>query len=569
MWLTTAAEAAIPQGAPPFNQPLPSPAATFRARFGTAVAASERTAIIGAPGDSASGVDAGAVHVFLREELTGAFTISQELRPTAVNSFDRFGEAIAIGGNLLVVGAKGDDQAAPNAGAAYVFRRFGFGSPFVLVDKLVAPNAGINDGFGCSVAVLADKIAVGAPRADETAFDAGTVYTYTFDLAANTVTLDGLIQDPTGRAGDGFGEALAVAPATLAVGAARLDAPSGPQNSGGVVIYEAQGATGMQNWVKVQTLFPSQPTAYAGFGSALAMEPPRQGATGTLVVGAPEAMNGSLIEKGTVSIYTSALPVSWGLVFTYGLNEPGGGNRLGASVAIQDDVVLAGAPGRTAAATAGGPLLTNRGSVDLLRRSPTTGWSKERTIQLPQSDEYWYVGASVAMRSGYPLIGAPGAEFTPGIDEQGTAWSVCYAWAPLGELLCAPAVPNSTGRAASLVARGSDVANDRNLTLEAAFLPRFSFAYALASLNSGFSAAPGGSQGNICLSGGVGRLVQDFTQAGTDGRIDIVINTASLPQPIGTASVSAGETWWFQVWYRDANPAVTSNFTDAVGIAFR
>ena len=30
-----------------------------------------------------------------------------------------------------------------------------------------------------------------------------------------------------------------------------------------------------------------------------------------------------------------------------------------------------------------------------------------------------------------------------------------------------------------------------------------------------------------------------------------------------------GQTWNFQAWYRDANPTVTSNFTDAVGITFQ
>jgi hypothetical protein len=29
-----------------------------------------------------------------------------------------------------------------------------------------------------------------------------------------------------------------------------------------------------------------------------------------------------------------------------------------------------------------------------------------------------------------------------------------------------------------------------------------------------------------------------------------------------------GETWYFQAWHRDANPTLTSNFTDAVSITF-
>jgi hypothetical protein len=34
-------------------------------------------------------------------------------------------------------------------------------------------------------------------------------------------------------------------------------------------------------------------------------------------------------------------------------------------------------------------------------------------------------------------------------------------------------------------------------------------------------------------------------------------------------AVLAGETWNFQAWYRDLNPTTTSNFTNAVSIAFQ
>ncbi|MEM8713900.1 MAG: hypothetical protein AAGG01_23395, partial [Planctomycetota bacterium] len=190
-------------------------------------------------------------------------------------------------------------------------------------------------------------------------------------------------------------------------------------------------------------------------------------------------------------------------------------------------------------------------------------------VQLPGAENNWNVGAAVALRSGVPLVGAPGAS-VGGLDRAGAAWSISHTWAPLGEVICGPATPNSTGHGASLVARGSDVANDRSLTLEAAFLPRFSFAYALASETPGFLVNPGGSQGTICLSGAVGRLVTNFQQAGTNGRITIVVDTTSIPDPqLGPVPILAGETWWFQVWYRDANPGVTSNFTDALGITFQ
>ena len=556
----------LPQGAEPFNQQIASPTFAQGARFGTSVAVSGITAAVGAPGDTASGPDSGAVHIFQRNDLNGAYEIFQTIRPSEVGPFDRFGEAIALGGNLLIVGAKGDDTVAPNAGAVYVFRRFGVGNPYQLTNKFTAPNGGISDCFGTSVAVNGNVIAVGAPRSDETAFDAGSVYTYKFDFAANTATLDLLITDPDGAAGDGFGAAVVIAPTTLAVGAERLDAPSGQQNTGGVVVYESSFNGANATWTKVQTIFPTSPSSFSGFGSALALLPPRVGVTGTLVVGAPDAENpqtGSA--KGSVSIYSSDLPVQWSLDHTYGLNDLGNDSRLGASVAVQDGIVLAGAPGRYPA----GSQDRQVGSVDLLRQTSSGGWVVERAIELPEAGDAWFAGSAVAISEGYPLIGAPGVELSPSFDGEGAAWFVSHTWAPFGELLCSPAVPNSTGQSASLVARGSDITGVGDLTLEAAFLPQFSFAYALVSRESGFAATPGLSQGNICVTGVVGRMFDVFQQSGLEGRITIPVDLSMIPQPLGPVAVVPGDIWWFQVWYRDANPLVTSNFTDAIGVQFK
>ena len=33
-------------------------------------------------------------------------------------------------------------------------------------------------------------------------------------------------------------------------------------------------------------------------------------------------------------------------------------------------------------------------------------------------------------------------------------------------------------------------------------------------------------------------------------------------------AVQAGETWLFQLWFRDVNPGNTSNFTDGIAITF-
>ena len=130
---------------------------------------------------------------------------------------------------------------------------------------------------------------------------------------------------------------------------------------------------------------------------------------------------------------------------------------------------------------------------------------------------------------------------------------------------------NSTGSTAAMSAAGSDVASDHNLTLGAAQLPVGAFAFFITSQTQGSVLNPGGSTGTLCVVGSVGRYVGggQIQQANAGGTISLPINLTQVPQPTGFVSVSAGDTWNFQAWYRDSSPTgPTSNFTDGLSITF-
>ena len=131
---------------------------------------------------------------------------------------------------------------------------------------------------------------------------------------------------------------------------------------------------------------------------------------------------------------------------------------------------------------------------------------------------------------------------------------------------------NSTGATGAINGQGSSFAADLNLTLGATQLPANSFGFFLASQNSGFTPNPGGSQGNLCLSGSIGRYVGpgQIQNAGSAGEVSLALDLTQIPQPTGFVSVAAGETWNFQCWYRDAiGGTATSNFTDGLTIDFQ
>ncbi|MFT6831144.1 MAG: endonuclease I [Planctomycetota bacterium] len=154
-------------------------------------------------------------------------------------------------------------------------------------------------------------------------------------------------------------------------------------------------------------------------------------------------------------------------------------------------------------------------------------------------------------------------------------WIDCLfggACAPmLGDVYCSPSVANSTGAPATIEARGSALIADLDFRLLAGQLPNNSLGYFLCSETAGFISQPGGSVGNLCLSGSIGRVVGgQILNSGFFGGFATDVDLTSLPQPAGAVAVMSGETWHFQAWFRDAiGGQATSNFTDGWQITFQ
>lgn len=138
----------------------------------------------------------------------------------------------------------------------------------------------------------------------------------------------------------------------------------------------------------------------------------------------------------------------------------------------------------------------------------------------------------------------------------------------LGTNFCGPAVPNSQGEPAQIRALGSVSVTSNSLRLQALRLPINSSGYFIAGQTTNTTTMAGG-QGTLCIN-----ATSRFSasgQVGFSGRyrtfaLDVDLNT--FPTATGPIAIVAGQTWHFQTWFRDANPQVTSNFTDAVTVLF-
>ncbi|HVL82345.1 MAG TPA: Ig-like domain-containing protein, partial [Actinomycetota bacterium] len=142
--------------------------------LGAAVAASGDTVVLGAPEDDDDGSSSGSVYVFGRSG--GQWTQETKLTPGSGSTADRFGSALAVSGDDLVVGVPGDDVKGANAGAAQVFGRTG--SSWSRRASLRAPDGAASDGFGTSVALSSTTAVIGAPGDDDRGVDSGSAHVF-------------------------------------------------------------------------------------------------------------------------------------------------------------------------------------------------------------------------------------------------------------------------------------------------------------------------------------------------------------------------------------------------------
>ena len=135
---------------------------------------------------------------------------------------------------------------------------------------------------------------------------------------------------------------------------------------------------------------------------------------------------------------------------------------------------------------------------------------------------------------------------------------------------CGPARPNSTGFPATITYDGSAEVALNDFRLVAEGIPSNASVLFLVSSTQGFTQNPGGSAGDLCLGGSIGRFQTQVTSASAAGMATIQVDLTTLPQPLGAVSVMAGEGWNFQAWNRDSVLGIPiSNFTDGLSVFFQ
>jgi len=167
--------------------------ATADDQFGWSVAISGDTVVIGAYLDDDGGSDSGSAYVFERNQ-SGADAWGQVAKLTASDAAveDYFGNAVAISGDTIAVGAVWDDDGGDFSGSAYVFERNqGGADTWGQVAKLTASDDAADDNFGWSVGISGDTVAVGAVWDDDGGSDSGSAYIFGLTIGLPEMAVTG------------------------------------------------------------------------------------------------------------------------------------------------------------------------------------------------------------------------------------------------------------------------------------------------------------------------------------------------------------------------------------------
>ncbi|MEM6575330.1 MAG: hypothetical protein AAF736_13740 [Pseudomonadota bacterium] len=327
---------------------LPVPDGFSASGFGSTLAVSGDTIVVGTDGgEPTTQKIAGALAAAIfQRAANGGFSFKEPLTAPSSTAGDRFGSAVAISGDTVVVGAPedGEDETTPS-GAAYLFNRNNRGASFNRTNKVKPANRNTASRFGQAVAIRGRTMAVGSPRAKPN--DPGTTSgsASIFDVVRGAATQVATATGSNSDDGAEFGASVDVgADGTVIVGAPMET--SGQSRIGAAYLFGRQGEV----FQETDRLQPEEPQPDGEFGRSVAIDP------SGIVVGAPKSV-AELIAAGIVHRYNRQTKQEGGT-----LRGKTGQTGFGTSVSIADGRIAIGSP-NTAQFAGSASLFLDQGGV--------------------------------------------------------------------------------------------------------------------------------------------------------------------------------------------------------------
>ncbi len=323
---------------------------------------------------------------------------------TETEDADRFGRAVGLDGDTLVVGAAGEDSgdgnpndnSALDAGAVYVFRRSG--TTWTQEAYLKASTILAGAQFGYSVAVDGDVLVVGAP--DTSAEDGGTRLgrAYVFTRTGFTWSEEVSVEGSQGTAGDQFGRSVAIDGGYFVVGAP-LETSTAGTWSGAAYVYKKVAT----EWIEDRYILAPNAEGDDQFGISVSISGERI-AVGAFFEGSCAlGVGGSLTDNncddaGAAYAFRREVGNGWPLEGYIKASNTQMRDEFGSAVSLSNagDVLVVGAPGEDSGSTTeqADESASGSGAAYVYARTGTT-WSFASYLKKPTPTTMQNLGANV------------------------------------------------------------------------------------------------------------------------------------------------------------------------------
>ncbi|MCH8152289.1 MAG: FG-GAP repeat protein [Planctomycetes bacterium] len=311
--------------------------------FGWSVSISGDVAVIGARDDDANGIFSGSAYVF-EKPVGGWVDMTETAKLVASDGAvqDLFGNSVSISGEVIVVGAIGDDDVCPgkpvcNSGSAYVFEKpVGGWVSMTQTAKLLASDGAAGDRFGFSVSISGEVAVVGAPIGDGNVADSGSAYVFEKPVGGWVdMTRTAKLTASDGAVSHQFGISVSISGDVAVIGA-RFDDDNGSLSGSGYVFVKPP--SGWVNMTQTAKLTASDGAADDQFGNSVSIS------GDVVVVGANQLLSG-----GPGSAYVFEKPPGGWVTMTetakLTASDGAANDQFGLSVSISGDVITVGAIG--------------------------------------------------------------------------------------------------------------------------------------------------------------------------------------------------------------------------------
>lgn len=369
-------------------------------QFGSAVAISGDTALVGAPYDMVGGsIHQGSVYVFIRTGNT--WTQQAQLFASDGAAGDEFGWSVALDGDTAVIGAEADDVFANvDQGTAYVFVRSG--TTWTEQAHLYANDGSGTDRdyFGSAVAVQGDTAIVGA-FLDDYLSNINQGSAYVFVRSGTTWSLQQHLLPSDGKTAEEFGSSVALDAETAVVGA-WSDTINGNTQQGSAYVFTRSGTTWSQQ-AKLEAA-DGQTRDFLGISVAINGD--------TVIAGADTHDVSANTDQGAAYVFVRS-GTTWSQQQELLAGDGAANDQFGHSVAVHGDSAVIGAWMDTVNAA------TAQGSAYVFNRSGST-WTQSQQLTAADGTTGDQFGTSVALSSDSIVVGA-WADDVGGNVDQGTA----------------------------------------------------------------------------------------------------------------------------------------------------